>query len=158
MEEHEQLNTIHLHSGRMMELSIPPEMKQDECNRTVVWRADGVWRWGVLASGWGLGVRITHAVRPLVTTASGPDGKGDVGTPEDCLYAVLLVKETHPLPEHLPHFAFPLGRCWKLGCFIEHIGRMDFFFFNVFGLDGWGRMNEMVKTLSFGGSIWKSFV
>ena len=51
MEEHEQLNTIHLHSGRMMELSIPPEMKQDECNRTVVWRADGVWRWGVLASG-----------------------------------------------------------------------------------------------------------
>ena len=66
---------------------------------------------------------------------SGPDGKGDVGIPEDCLYAVLLVKETRPLPEHLPHFAFPLGRCWKLRCFIEHIGRMDFFL-NVFELAG----------------------
>ena len=94
----------------------------------------------------------------MVTTASVPDGKGEVGTPEDSLYAVLLVKETHPLPEYLPHFAFPLGRCCKPSCFIDPIGRIDFFFFNIYELAGCGRMNEMVKTLSFGGNICKSFM
>ena len=131
-EEHERLNTIHLNSGRMKELSIPPEMKRDEFNRPGAWRTDGMWRLSggaaVLALGWGLGVHITHAISPMVTTASVPDGKGEVGTPEDSLYAVLLVKETHPLPEYLPHFAFPLGRCCKPSCFIDPIGRIDFFF------------------------------
>ena len=33
-----------------------------------------------------------------------------------------------------------------------------FFFFNIYELAGCGRMNEMVKTLSFGGNICKSFM
>ena len=50
-EEQEGLNTILLLSGRMMGLSIPPEMKQDGFNRTGAWRAEGLLGRAALALG-----------------------------------------------------------------------------------------------------------
>ena len=160
-EEHERLNTIHLNSGRMKELSIPPEMKRDEFNRPGAWRTDGMWR---LSGGGGPSIRLRIRCSHHPCDKSHGDhcfcSRWERGGGNSWRFSICSPpgQRDPPFARVPPSLCISSGKMLQTQLLYRSHWKNRFFFFNIYELAGCGRMNEMVKTLSFGGNICKSFM